>query len=92
MNISLPEKLSWEVERLVEEEGYASKSELFRTLLRFYLQLKAGGKEPFIAPFEKRPLGKIKQELDQAGYKPEFVKSVVLGLAKSSVYNENKTA
>lgn len=91
INISLPRKLSTEADRLVEEEGYASRSELFRTLLRFYLQLKTERVKPFFVSFQKRSLREIKEGLEMAGYKPEFVRSVVSGLSKSSIYNENKT-
>lgn len=90
INISLPRKLSTEADRLVEEEGYASRSEFFRTLLRFYLQLKTQESEPFFVSFQKRSLREIREGMEMAGYKPEFVRSVVSGLSKSSIYNENK--
>lgn len=88
LNISLPKKLSLKVDELVEEEGYASRSEFFRTLLRLYLQL-ADTKitSPYLVPFKKRPLAKVKEELESSGlYKKEFIKSVISGLAKSSLY------
>lgn len=40
VNISLPEKLAEVVEKTVQKEGYASKSEFFRTLLRAWLENK----------------------------------------------------
>ena len=95
LNISLPAKLSYKVDELVEEEGYASRSEFFRTLLRLYLQLteaKPAPSMPFFAPFKKQPLSKVKKELKQTGlYKKEFIDSVISGLSQSSLY-ENKTS
>lgn len=90
LNISLPKKLSIKVDEIVEKEGYASRSEFFRTLLRLYLQLvgvKVKPSLPFFVPFKKQPLSKIKRELGKAGvYKKGFVKSVISGLSKSSLY------
>lgn len=40
VNISLPEKLAEVVEKTVQKEGYASKSEFFRALLRMWLENK----------------------------------------------------
>lgn len=90
LNISLPEKLSVKIDRIVEEEGYASRSEFIRTLLRLYFQLtKAEAKltQPFFVPFKKRPLVKVRRELEKTGfYNKSFIKSVISGLKKSSVY------
>lgn len=90
LNISLPKKLSLKIDKIVEKEGYASKSEFFRTLLRLYLQLveiENKPAQPFFVTFKKRPLSKIKKELEKTGlYKKEFIKSVTAGLKKSSVY------
>ena len=90
INISLPKKLSVTVDRIVDREGYASKSEFFRTLLRLYLQLagtKAKASRPFFVPFKKQPLSRVKRELEKTGlYKKDFIESVVSGLSKSSLY------
>ena len=95
LNISLPTKLSFKVDELVEEGGYASRSEFFRTLLRLYLQLteiKLASSMPFFVPFKKQPLSKVKKELKQTGlYKKEFIESVISGLSKSSLYG-NQTS
>jgi len=37
VNISLPKTLSKKVDSIVEKEGYGSRSELFRELLRSYM-------------------------------------------------------
>lgn len=93
VNISLPRPLSTKMDEVVEKEGYASRSEFFRTLLRFYLQLnKATTPKRFVlSSFVKRPLTEVEKGLLFAGkYSPRFVKSVMAGLRKSSLYkNEN---
>lgn len=95
LSISLPQKLTTRVDTIIEEEGYASRSEFFRTLLRLYLQLSARAEvvaeKPFFLPFKKRPLNEIRKDLSRGGfYSQEFVNSVVEGLEKSSLY-ANKT-
>jgi len=40
INISLPKELNRKVEELMEKGGYATKSEFFRTLLRFWIEGK----------------------------------------------------
>lgn len=96
LSISLPQKLTTRVDTIIEEEGYASRSEFFRTLLRLYLQLSARAEvvaeKPFFLPFRKRPLDDIRRDLSGSGsYSQEFVDSIVKGLEKSSVYAD-KTA
>lgn len=90
VNVSLPDTLAEEVDTIVVEEGYASRSEFFRTLLRFYSFLeseKVGQEVLTLAPFVKRPLKEVESALlSTGGYNRDFVKSVVSGLSKSSVY------
>jgi hypothetical protein len=92
LNISLPKKLSAKVDEIVEKEGYVSRSEFFRTLLRLYFQLVRAKMKPllpFFVPFKKQPLSKIKRELERTGlYKKDFIESVVSGLSKSSFYGD----
>ncbi len=95
LNLSLPEKLALKVDETVEKEGYASRSEFIRNLLRFYFysateETKTG---EFFLPFIKQPINQIESELNKSDlYSPEFIKSVIAGLKKSSLYHENKTA
>ncbi len=86
INISLPKSLSVKIDRVIKKEGYASRSEFFRTILRLYLQLTKG-EAPVLVPFKKRSLTEVKKELEGTGlYNQKFIKSVVSGLKKSSVY------
>lgn len=90
INISLPKKLSTTVETIVEKEGYASKSEFIRTLIRLYLHLTAKKDKSFLLPYKKQPIAKVKKSLQTSKqYSKEFIDSVISGLSKSSLYNEN---
>ncbi|MBL7078617.1 ribbon-helix-helix protein, CopG family [Candidatus Shapirobacteria bacterium] len=83
INLSLPVDLAQKIDQEIKKEGYVSRSEFFRTLVRFYFLL---GAEEFLVPFRKKPLTEIKKALDQEGHPPAFVKSVVAGFKKSSLY------
>ena len=90
VNVSLPDNLATEVDTIVSEKGYASRSEFFRALLRFYSFL-ASEKESkdilALTPFAKKPIEEVESALLSSGrYGNDFVKSVVSGLRKSSVY------
>jgi len=87
VNISLPSKLAKEVDKAVEGEGYASRSEFIRALIRFYT---ANNERLELKPFKKMSLGQIEKELFSSGkYNQKFIKSVIKGLAKSSAYADN---
>jgi metal-responsive CopG/Arc/MetJ family transcriptional regulator len=92
VNISLPEKLNQQITRAMKNEGYASRSEFFRTLIRLYFALKATDRtqqDSFFTPFEKKSLSKVKKDLSSTGqYSSAFINSVVKGLGKSSLYNK----
>lgn len=92
INISLPYPLSSQVDTIVKKEGYASRSEFFRTLLRLYLHLVSSikVKEPVrFMPFKKRPLDEIEKDFLTTGkYSQVFIDSVIGGLKKSSFYQD----
>lgn len=88
VNITLPESLVRETETLVDRGEYTSRSEVLRTALRFLFALEKERTSPELIQFSKRPLTEIKEELIKAGHRPEFVRSVVGGLKKSSVYRK----
>lgn len=87
-NISLPQTLANQVDAQIASGEFASRSEFFRTLVRLYetvIQKKTAPLE--IIPFKKRPLKEIEQSMLATGqYDRKFVKSIIRGLAKSSVY------
>jgi len=85
INISLPKQLYQKVDTIIKEEGFASRSEFFRTLIRVYSVLK--GKNLELMEFSPRPLSEIEMEMEKTGkYNSDFIKSVVSGLKKSSLY------
>ncbi|PIT97684.1 hypothetical protein COT77_00025 [Candidatus Berkelbacteria bacterium CG10_big_fil_rev_8_21_14_0_10_41_12] len=92
VNISLPKELNQQVDRAIRKEGYASRSEFFRTLIRLYFTLRstnATQQGSFFVPFKKKSLNKIKEELTATDqYSSAFIDSVVKGLEKSSLYKK----
>lgn len=82
MTISLPEQVASQVASETRKQGFATRSEFIRSLLRRYFT----GDVP-LQPFVTRPLEEIKRELAATGkYSEKFIESVVKGLSKSSVY------
>lgn len=88
LNISLPDQLASVVDREVSGGQYASRSEFFRTLLRMYEVLSGKISQPLeFLEFEKKPLKEIEKGFTDTGkYSKKFVKDLISGLKKSSVY------
>ncbi|MFH1230059.1 MAG: ribbon-helix-helix domain-containing protein [Planctomycetota bacterium] len=81
-SISLPNQIANQVDSETQKQGFATRSEFIRTLLRRYFTQEL----PFV-PFTPRPLNEIKLELAQTGkYSQEFIESVIKGLSQSSPY------
>lgn len=87
-NISLPEQLASIVDREVSSGSFVSRSEFFRTLLRFYKTMIAKKTTSFeLVEFKKRPLTEIEEGFMATGkYSKKFIKSMISGLRRSSVY------
>lgn len=82
LSISLPNQIAKKIDFEAQKQGFATRSEFIRSLLRKYFSEKPG-----LEVFEKRPLEEVKLELAKTGkYSQEFIESVVSGLAKSSKY------
>lgn len=82
INISLPNKMATQLDSLKTYRGYATRSELVRELLRERLS-----QEPSFEFFKKPSLDAVAKDLTETGkYNPEFIKSVMSGLKKSSLY------
>jgi len=92
LNISLPKKLADKVDQEVATGHYASRSEFFRTLLRVYGALTQKQEAPLeFVEFKKRPLREVERELLSTGkYSKRFVRGIVAGLARSSLYANSK--
>ncbi len=82
ITISLPSQITQRVDDEAKKEGFATRSEFIRSLLRRYF-----AHELEFETFEKTPLAQVKMELARTGkYSEEFIESVTRGLAKSSRY------
>lgn len=93
LNISLPKKLADRVDEEVNSGQYASRSEFFRTLLRLYENISGTKIAPLeFVEFKKKPLKEIEEMMVATGkYNKKFVKGVVDGLARSSLYADQGT-
>lgn len=82
--VSLPNQIAKKVDSEAQKQGFATRSEFIRTLLRNYF---AEEKLEF-GEFEVMPIEQIRFELARTGkYNQEFIESVVGGLKKSSLYD-----
>lgn len=81
-SISLPNQIAIQVDSETQRQGFATRSEFIRTLLRKYFTQEL----PFV-PFTPRPLEEIKQGMEKTGkYNKKFINSVIKGLSESSMY------
>lgn len=86
INISLPTKMATQLDQLKTHRGYATRSELVRELLRERLS-----QEPDFEVFRKPSLDTVAKDLAETGkYDQEFIKSIVSGLKKSSIYADHR--
>ncbi|HBC72298.1 MAG: hypothetical protein UX91_C0001G0012 [Candidatus Amesbacteria bacterium GW2011_GWB1_47_19] len=84
LTISLPQSIASQVDEEVSKQGYATRSEFFRALLRKYFA--SGTKFEVFSP---QPLDNIKAGLKKTGkYNRKFINSLIQGLSESSVYAE----
>lgn len=88
VTISLPSQIANKVDSEARKQGFATRSEFIRSLLRSYF-VKEGLE---FEPFEPKPLEQIRLELAQTGkYNQKFIDSVIKGLSKSSFYERKAT-
>lgn len=45
ISVSIPEKLLHTIDEILDEEGYSSRSEFMRSLIREYIEERTGGKD-----------------------------------------------
>lgn len=84
-SISLPNQIAKEVDSETKRLGFATRSEFLRDLVRKHLVEE---KESYI--FKPTDLNKVRFELARTKkYNQKFIESIVKGLSKSSLYNEN---
>lgn len=90
ITISLPQQITRKVDVETKKEGFATRSEFIRALLRKYFTGKAK-EELVFQEFKPKPLEEIRDAFEKTGrYNKKFVDSLIKGLSESSVY-ANKT-
>lgn len=83
ITISLPSQVTKSIDLETKKQGFATRSEFIRNLIRKYF----GSEELKFEPFIPRSLEEIEQGLKKTGkYNEKFIKSLVTGLSKSSFY------
>ena len=82
ITISLPNELADQVDKVSEHQGFATRSEFIRHLLRGYFR-----KDLELGEFKKLPLDEIRGGLEATGkYNQKFIDGVMKGLKQSSAY------
>ncbi|MBI2085775.1 ribbon-helix-helix protein, CopG family [Candidatus Daviesbacteria bacterium] len=85
ITISLPGQIAKKVDMEAKKQGFSTRSEFIRNILRRYLSYP---KEEFrFEPFVPKPLEEIRADFEKTGkYNKKFIDSVIKGLSKSSFY------
>jgi len=84
VTISLPDQIAEKVDFEAKKQGFATRSEFVRNLLRSHFAKEGEFK---FAEFEPVPLEQLKLELAQTGkYSEKFINSVIRGFKQSSLY------
>lgn len=82
LSISLPNQITTRIDLEIKRQGFATRSEFIRALLRKYF-----AKEEEFKPFVPRPLEEIKAGMEKTGkYDKKFINSIIKGLSESSFY------
>lgn len=91
MTISLPDQIAKKVDSEAKKQGFATRSEFVRNLLRKHFTQAASEKLVF-KEFKPRPLEEIREAFKKTGkYNDNFINSLIKGLSESSAY-ANKTS
>lgn len=84
ITISLPDQIGKKVDAEAQKQGFSTRSEFIRSLLRRYFTER---KEFELEEFEPVPLEQLRLELARTGkYSEEFINSVIKGFERSSIY------
>lgn len=82
LSISLPRQLATQVNLETRRQGFATRSEFIRALLRKYFT-----RDIEFEVFTPRPLDEIRSGMEKTGkYNKKFINSVIKGLSESSSY------
>lgn len=90
VTISIPSQIAKKVDEEARKQGFSTRSEFIRSLLRrYFVEIR---EEFEFEEFKQIPLEQMKLELAQTGkYSEKFIESVIEGFRNSSAY-ENKTS
>lgn len=84
VTISLPDQIAKKVDSETKRQGFATRSEFVRSLLRKHFMEE---KRFELEEFKPVPLEQLRAELEQTGkYNKKFIDSVIKGFEKSSIY------
>ena len=87
LSISLPSQIAVQVDKETRKQGFATRSEFIRALLRKYFT-----KDLKFETFTPRPLNEIRSGMEKTGkYNRKFIRSVIKGLSESSLYAHRAT-
>jgi Arc/MetJ-type ribon-helix-helix transcriptional regulator len=92
VTISLPDQIAKQIDSETKKEGFSTRSEFVRSLLRKYFAQKPAEELKF-EPFIPKPLEEIEKNLRDTGkYNEKFIKSVIKGLKENSSFYEGKNS
>lgn len=91
VTISLPDQIAKRVDSEAKKQGFATRSEFVRSLLRKYFS--STREELKFEPFVPKPLEEIEEDLRSTGkYNEKFINSVLEGLRENSSYYASKNS
>lgn len=91
ITISLPNQIARKVDYEAKTQGFATRSEFIRSLLRKYFTVRDQADELMFQEFQLKPLDEIRTSFEKTGkYNKKFIDSLIRGLSESSLY-ANKT-
>lgn len=89
VTISLPDQIAKKMDLEAKKQGYATRSEFIRSLLRSHFADENGLQ---FQQFQAKPLQEIRTNLQKTGkYNKKFVNSLMKGLSESSLYADKTT-
>lgn len=85
ITISLPGQIAKKVDAEAKKQGFSTRSEFIRSLIRKYFSFNK--EELKLEPFVPKPLEEIRADFEKTGkYNKKFIDSVIKGLSRSSFY------
>ncbi len=88
VTISLPGQIAKRVDEETKKQGFATRSEFIRSLIRRYF----GSEDWKFEEFIPRPLDQIRDGFEKTGkYNKKFINSMIKGLKESSFYEGKKS-